>query len=135
MKIVELIRLEETSRGEGTVGVLKIDKVVFCFTLEPSDKLNKLNQSSIPAQQYLCKRTSSRKFGETFEVTNVPGRTHILFHSGNLMANTAGCILLGRSVGYIEGERAISNSKYMFDKFMRELEGEDVFHLTVKEEY
>jgi len=133
MKIVELIRLEEGEQG--VIGALKIDKEVFCWTLEPSDRLNKSNESCIPIQQYICKRIISPKFGETFTITNVPNRTNILFHKGNTEDDTLGCLLLGQTVGKLRGQRAILNSGRSFDDFMLTMAGEQVFHLTIKTEY
>ena len=133
MKILELIRLEEGD--EGTFGVLKIDKQVFCSTLEPQDKENKPNESSIPAQQYTCSRYQSSRHGETFIVDKVPGRYGILFHPGNLAENTEGCILLGQYVGKLRGNRALKNSGDTFKLFMLEMQGEDVVHLTIREVY
>lgn len=133
MKVVELIRLEETEQG--TFGVLKIDKRVFCVTLEPSDEENASNISSIPAQQYMCERVYSPKYGETFEIRNVPERTHVLFHAGNIAKHTKGCVLLGEYFGKLKGDRAVLNSGNTFKFFMEEMKDEGLFHLTVKEEY
>lgn len=133
MKILEIIRLEETT--EGTFGVLKIDKRVFCVTLEPEDKLNKSNESSIPAQQYMCQRATSPSHGETFRVKDVPERYGILFHKGNTETDTAGCILLGQYTDKLRGNRAIKNSGDTFKAFMLELEGEGFVHLTIQEAY
>lgn len=133
MRVVELIRLEESEQG--TIGILKIDKEVFCYTLEPADMLNKANVSCIPVQQYICERTQSPKFGETFEITNVPGRTHVLFHSGNNVTDTFGCVLLGATVGRLKGRRSILNSGKTFSNFMTIMLTESVFHLTIKVEY
>lgn len=132
-KVVELIRLEESDQG--TFGVLKIDKEMFCLTLEQDDEENMVNESSIPAQQYICSRVDSPKYGDTFEVTNVPGRSHVLFHSGNFIEHTKGCILLGSGVSSINGKRAVTESGKAFYKFMEEMKGEESFHLTIKEEY
>lgn len=133
MKIVELIRLEESEQS--TIGILKIDKEVFCYTLEPTDKLNKPNESCIPVQQYKCKRIESPKFGETFEITNVPGRTYVLFHKGNTADDTLGCIILGLTVGRFKGQRAVLNSGRTFEQFMAIMANESIFHLTIKTEY
>lgn len=131
--IVEIIRLEEADSG--TIGILRIQKEIFCFTLEPPDLLNKQMMSSIPAQQYIAKRYQSSKYGETFIVTDVPGRTGILFHWGNTASNTAGCIILGKGIALIEGRRGLSGSKDTWDRFMEALHGHEKFHLTIKEEY
>jgi hypothetical protein len=132
--IVELIRLEENFEY-GTFGVLKIQKRVFCATLEPPDIENMRNVSSVPAQQYKCKRYMSPKFGETFQVTDVPLRAKILFHAGNTIDQTLGCILLGRNFGVLEGNRAVLNSGNTFKAFMKRMEGHLSFHLTIKEVY
>ncbi len=133
--ICELIRLEE-DETHGTLGVLKVQKEVFSFTLEPPDRLNERNRSSIPAQQYECRRISSPRFGETFEVTGVPGRTAILFHAGNAVSDTAGCILLGESVGKLRtDQRGILNSGTTFKRFIAAMTGHDRFHLTIREAY
>jgi hypothetical protein len=133
MIILELARLEESS--EGTFGVLRLDKQVFCMTLEPQDLLNKPNESSIPAQQYLCERWRSPKYGRTWIVKDVPGRTGILIHPGNLAEDTEGCILLGESVGKLRGTRAVKNSGKTFNNFMIATADEEVLHLTIKEAY
>lgn len=134
MKIVELIRLEGDFRS-GTFGVLKIDKAVFCVTLEPPDRENASNISSIPAQQYICKRICSPKYKNTFEINNVPGRSHILFHAGNIITHTQGCIVLAQHFGKLDGHRAVLNSGNTFKKFMEIMENEKMFHLTISECY
>ncbi len=59
----------------------------------------------LPKGQYACElglhQLSNRpdKFF-TFEVTNVPGHTGILFHKGNVNGDSIGCILLGNGVEY-----------------------------------
>jgi hypothetical protein len=130
LPIVEIIRIEE-SDPEGTFGVLRIGKMFFCATLEPPDLLNAVNVSCIPAQQYQCKRYRSSRFGETFVVRNVPGRVGILFHAGNKKEDTAGCILLGESITKLRGERWLRNSGDTFEAFMQEMNGHDLFHLTI----
>ena len=125
----ELIRLEEGPHG--TFGILKISKRIFCATLEPRDMLNKKNISNIPApQQYICQLRDSR-FGLTFEVMNVPNRTGILFHAGNYVGDTEGCILLGQYVGKLRGERAIHNSGSTFLRFMERMKYVEEFLLTI----
>lgn len=128
---VELIRLEKSE--EGTFGVLRLDGKVYCVTLEPPDKDNRENMSCIPAGQYGCRRTGSPRFGETFEIRDVPGRSHILFHPGNVQGDTKGCVLLGRHFGLLRGERAVLNSGRTFSEFMEQCEGGNVFSLTIKD--
>jgi len=132
VKIVELVRLEESEQG--TFGVLRIDKEVFCCTLEPPDLENQQSVSSIPAQQYICRPFESPTHGGTFQVSNVPGRTYVLFHAGNLVHHTEGCILLGEHFGKLKGSRAILNSGETFKAFLAEV-GREPFHLTIYEQF
>lgn len=134
LPIIELIRLEEDPFA-GTFGVLKINKRVFCATLEPADLENIPDRSSIPAQQYACVRRSTPSWPNTFEVMAVPGRSAILFHAGNLIGDTAGCILLGEHFGKLRNDRAILNSGKTFTAFMLLLDDYDEVHLTIKEVY
>lgn len=131
-RIVELVRLE--SGPEGTFGILRIDKQIFCATLEPTTNDNQQSISCIPAQPYICGPVESPKFGATFEVKNVPGRSHILFHAGNVVGHTEGCILVGQSVGMLRGKRAVVNSGATFRELLLEI-GRKPFHLTITEHF
>ena len=131
---VKLVRLEESYKY-GTFGVLLICDQTFCVTLEPCDKENKPFESSIPAQQYSCKRIISPKFGETFKICNVPNRDSVLLHSGNEVEDTLGCVLLASSYGKLHEGRAILNSGKTFQSFMEVMQNWNAFNLTIKEVY
>jgi len=132
--IVELIRLEEDFIY-GTFGVWKVNKEVFCVTLEPPDIENARNISSIPAQQYMCRRKVSPKYGETFEICDVPFRTNVLVHPGNEVEDTRGCVLLAQHWGKLKGDRAVINSGNTFWRFMQKMTLHNRFHLTIREVY
>jgi hypothetical protein len=100
-----------------------------CYCLELPDRENRRNVSRIPAGQYVCKRVRSARFGETFEITNVPGRSGILFHVGNFPTDTHGCILLG--MGKPEGKNFISESSLAVSLFNEKLAGVDSFFLEI----
>jgi hypothetical protein len=131
MTIVELIRDELTD--DGVRGELRMDGQRLCHTLERPWLGNETDISCIPAGGYLCRRMHSPRFGETFEVTDVPGRSHILFHAGNTVADTHGCILLGRSRGIVYGRDGVTESRLAFKTFMRRLDGVDAFTLSIRE--
>jgi len=135
---IKLLRVEENF-DYGTFGNWIINTRVFCVTLEPPDIENSRNISSIPAQQYECKRYSSPKYPDTFQVMNVPGRDKVLIHAGNLKKHTEGCILLAEKWGKLEvatqEERAILNSGKTFDKFIKMMYGVNKFNLTIVEHY
>jgi hypothetical protein len=84
--------------------------------------------SSIPAGYYRCIRVQSPKFGNTFEIANVPRRTHILFHAGNTEADTLGCVLLG-----LRDNRRdmIFESRIAFNKFLAHTDGVEEFDLEI----
>jgi len=128
--ILELVRLEEADIG--TIGILKINKRVRFYTLEPPDFENEVRVSSIPVQQYLIKRHQSPTHGWTWKVLNVPRRSHILFHSGNYLDHTEGCILLGLSL-ISSPKRGIGNSRSAHEMFMEDMNGFSEAHLTVQE--
>jgi len=128
MPIVDLIRLSEIG---GTFGALLIQRDPVCWTLEPQDRENARNISSIPAQQYICNRVNSPRFGETFMIMDVPGRDSILFHPGNDEDDTEGCVILGMT---ILGLR-LGLSREAFSRFMGEMVDHDRFHLTIREVY
>ena len=115
-----------------TFGTLSNDEFT-CFTLERPDKNNAPDISCIPVGVYTCKRVNSPKFGDTFQVMDVPNRDHILIHSGNTVEDVHGCIELGMKQGVLNGEFAVLNSKVAFQKFMEQNIGYDEFTLVVKE--
>jgi len=133
MDILDIVRLETSKRG--TLGVLKINKKVFCYTLEREYANNERNISCIPAQQYMCERVETASHGEVFQVLDVPGRSGILFHVGNTVEDTQGCILLGNMVSQLGGKRVIARSGAANYRFMERLKGVDFFHLTISEAF
>lgn len=130
-QVLEIVRLEQFITG--TFGVLRINKMVFCCTLELPERMNASNVSCIPAGQFLCRKINSPSFGTTFQVHDVPGRSEILFHPGNWVRNSRGCILLGASFDKLQGERAITNSDATFNEFMTVMEPHDTASLTIME--
>ena len=130
MKKLTLKRIAENE--DGTFGVLIDGDTPFALTLERNWLSNKPNESCIPAGKYVCKRIISPRFGETFEITNVPGRSHILFHTGNLEEHSKGCILIGEEFGYLNGKVAVLSSRKGFKEFMDRLNGLSSFEIEIK---
>jgi len=134
MNVIEIVRLEESETG--TIGVLKFNKEVLCYTLEESDNLNKVDVSSVPAQQYIIERYDSQRFGRPlFRLRNVPGRTSICIHAGNTEDDTAGCILLGKQIDGSKGKKWLLYSLDALDEFMGHLHHVNEAHLTITEKY
>ena len=127
--VVELIRVKHDS--DGTFGVLVFPDAPVFVTLEPQWKDNEKNISCIPEGEYKCVRYNSPTYGETFMVTDVYGRSYILFHWGNTENDTEGCIILGYEFGKLGIKDAVLNSKAAFREFMQRLEGYNSFLLRV----
>ena len=115
----------------GTFGILLEDNVPFMATLEEPWKENKKNISCIPTGTYVCTREHSHKFGETFMVNEVLNRTGILFHAGNTIGDTEGCILVGKYHGAVAGSYGVLVSRPAFTDFMERLKDEHEFKLVI----
>lgn len=132
---VLLSRFWESSERT-TLGVLIVDGMPICTTLELPWLGNEARRSCIPSGFYEAKRTKDRtleggtKIQETFEV-EVPHRSGILFHVGNKSADTLGCVLLGMSFRKFDDEIWVVSSKLAFIKFLRAMDGIHNFTLRV----
>lgn len=80
-------------------------------------------------------RFHSPKFGETFILERVKNRSGILFHKGNISADTRGCILVGMEFGVTMGTSMITESRDAFEWLLRYLSGVDEAELTIKAAY
>ncbi len=118
---------------EGTFGVLLDNGAPFALTAENPWAGNRPEVSCIPRGRYTCRRMRSPRFGETFAVASVPGRTHILFHRGNTPEDTRGCILVGNRFGTLKGNVAVLSSREAFRELMERLEGKEKFNLLIEE--
>jgi hypothetical protein len=113
------VKLVRVARNDcATYGVLVQGNIPFAVTLERPWLDNRKGESCIPAGDYYCKRVNSPTFGDTFEVSGVPGRSAILFHKGNLEDDTNGCILVGESFNPVLGRPGITSSKEGFGEFL-----------------
>ncbi len=98
----------------GTLGLLTAGPLRL-HTMEPPWRGNRRNRSCIPAGDYLAMPHRSPRFGRCLLVTDVPGRSHILFHAGNVggdreagfHTHTLGCLLPGlrRGALTVKGRR------------------------------
>lgn len=77
-----------------TLGQLDVGDLTL-YTLELPWKDNARRVSCIPEGTYRVTRHNSRKFGNTFWVREVQGRSGILIHAGNFNYHTLGCVLVG----------------------------------------
>lgn len=127
--------------SHGTFGVLLLEDKPFAVTLERPWRQNQRSVSCIPQGQYICLRCSnspdynyqdSPKFGNTFQVFNVPDRSKILFHKGNLNDDTHGCILVGENFHMFTGVPGVAASRDAFNEFLNITKHVDEFDLVIE---
>lgn len=130
------LRLVRVGEADGaTFGVLLRNGKPEFVTLEEPWRDNQRSISCIPTGAYIVKPVKSPRFGNTYEVTKVPDRSHILFHAGNTLNDTQGCILLGMQYGKIDGKSAIVRSKDAFGLFLNNLLGQNDIVLEIIDPY
>jgi hypothetical protein len=128
MQIAIIKRIEFTDKY--TLGILEMPSFT-CYTMERPWLDNASNVSCVPSGEYDCSIRVSPKFGRVYQLKDVPGRQFILIHAGNTANNTHGCVLLGKSAGYIEDRRAVLCSRPTLRRFMSLLDEQD-FKLVIK---
>jgi len=119
--------------GHGVFGVLLDDfGFPFALTAERPDLNNQSDVSCIPAGTYSCKKIISNHFGACIEVQDVPDRSHILFHKGNIpMTDSKGCILVGEQFENVSNRMAVQASRHGFNQLMAI--ADDEFDLLIME--
>ena len=131
MRLFRILRVSDIE--DGTFGVFFADyDIPFALTLERNWVQNKKEESCIPMGDYICQRIVSPKYGDVFEVINVPQRTHILVHKGNVEDDSKGCILIGEQFGFLKNKVAITHSGDGFNEFMNRLKGVSQFRLVIE---
>lgn len=122
------VTLNREYKKESTLGELLLPSGRVLKTIERPWVDNKANISCIPEGIYLVKwlnRSASGKYKRVWHVQNVIGRSGILFHSGNFVRHSLGCILPGLKSGKMSGVDAVLSSKAALNKMRSELSGKD----------
>lgn len=131
---MNLILRRSSFTSAGIFGALFDEQGNLLFrTLEHAYPAPKGFLPKVPIGEYICTRGMHRLEGmvkdfETFEIENVPGHSDILFHTGNVNADSAGCVLLGNVIA----NTRLLESRKAFDKFISLTTGLATFNLTVK---
>ena len=130
---VKLIRL--SPKDSPQKGVLCFNDEPLLVTLELPWNENAHNISCIPCGEYNCMKTVNRvtnggsKIPVTYAVSDVEGRSGILFHVGNSAAkDSSGCVLVGEHFGE---DYQIRQSTTGFQRFLQYLQGADFFPLSI----
>jgi hypothetical protein len=98
---------------------------------------NGLYLPKIPDGTYVCVRGIHRLIDmadsfETFEITNVPDHTNILWHVGNYpQLDSEGCCLVGSAINKGPTAWMITQSRIAFENFMQLHVNDKTFNLVV----
>jgi hypothetical protein len=126
------LRIERFKTTENsTIGMLFVDNVFVCFTLELAWRGNAPKRSCIPAGRYpiVFRNDPGSKYKYLhLHVRDVPGREWILFHIGNFPKDTLGCVLPGLT----HGLDSVGGSTKAFNKLMDHLKGATQMSLTIE---
>ena len=109
----------------------KNNLIIQLQTLERPWVFNERKVSCIPTGTYLVKRHNSPKFGQCFKIQDVKGRSDILIHSGNVVTDTLGCILVGLSSGFVDDNNTamVTNSRKAMAVLLAVVDKEIVLHI------
>lgn len=100
---MELVLQRYVSDKGATTGFLTVDGEIQCYTLEdevrpPGEKV--YGQTAIPPGRYQVVMALFERKGVMLPLLlNVPMFTGIFIHTGNTIADTQGCILVGDRIG------------------------------------
>lgn len=90
--------------------LLNDDGSLLCYTIEQHWHDNQHDVSCIPAGKYDCIPHDTQNHPNCWEVSNVPDRAAILIHTGNTIADTQGCIIVGlqaNAAGVLQSQMAL----------------------------
>ena len=115
-----------------TFGVLldAISGIPLMVTLEKPWLNNEDYVSCVPCGTYICKPYNSDRHKDVYQITNVPGRTKVLFHIGNHVDDTEGCVLPGIKYGSLGGLPAVLESRDAMN-YLRKIVGKNKFILEI----
>lgn len=133
MRKIQIFRTPKPNCTIGSGYVYYDTKIIYKFkTLELPWKNNERRVSCIPVGIYKAKKHQSPKFGQSFWLQNVPGRSEVLVHPGNFTSQILGCILPGDRHTDINGDGIIdvTNSRKTMDKLYNLMPDEFEIHIS-----
>jgi len=151
---MELTVKRFADNGDTTLGILYIDGIFKCFTVEDEERANKVKgETRIPNGTYTIKLRSSGGYHSKYAVKygdmhkgmlcvhnkndwkiEKDGMTfqYILIHTGNTDDHTAGCLLLNDAVSgaSFTGSSSVSAYKHVYPIVAKALEAGDAVTIT-----
>ena len=127
--------IREPSTAAATMGLLLIDGVFTCWTLEDVVRAVKIpGETAIPAGRYAVRLSLSQRFQKLLpEILTVPGFTGIRIHAGNTQADTAGCLLVGRVRAVDRVEESKLALMHVMEQLRRATTAGDPITITIED--
>jgi hypothetical protein len=126
---MSLVRVSVTA--EGAFGVLLWAGIPFAVTLERTYEQPGEPVVKIPPGLHRCTRSRYFKGNyDTYEI-HVLGHSRLLFHKGNVEADSEGCILVAESFAQFDSKPGIGDSGHGFVEFMQRAADAPEFYLEV----
>jgi len=123
---VIMFRNEYSKWGTFSELYVEGEKERYCYVAEPPWKNNRPNVSCIHCGDYEVVMRFSPRFGWTYWIKDVVNRKWILIHPGNLagdveldlLSDTDGCLMFGRKIGMLYGQRSVLVSRPIVVRFV-----------------
>lgn len=130
---MELTLIRSVKYDDRIIGNLVTPKFTLS-TLELPWVCNARNISCIPVGRYRISHRWSQKYGDHVLIENVPNRSMILIHAGNLPSQTRGCVLVGTGLADIndDDKPEVINSRVALRKLVDMLPKDEENILEVK---
>ena len=138
-----VVVLERTYYKKGVHGTLTFPDGDTIETLERPWQDNERSVSCIPEGSYplgyrespLITRLHEGREGYThgWEVQEVDNRSHIMFHIGNYVKNSDGCILIGARKDFQGQTPVVWSSREAYNEFVSLMQDQNIDTLVVKE--
>ena len=118
---INLLIIRDDFSEEVTMGQLFLNGEKMCDTLELPWKDNQKNISCIPEGDYkvrlrLARESATRDYLHLL-IKDVPNRKYVLFHRGNTISDSRGCVL----IGFASKHGFVQNSTFAMDLLMKEI--------------
>jgi hypothetical protein len=129
---VNKLKIKTWMMDDCTLGILTYGDFK-CFTLELPWNNNEVNVSCIPRTlAYKGEKHESPANGSVIAITNVLNRTYIQIHSANFLRQLKGCIAVGDSIKFLDGDSLpdVTNSKNTLKALLAVLPDNFIIEIT-----